>query len=94
MGRHAGGGGPSHPLVAAALTGRPTGAGAHRPGPRADGTEGDRADGTEGGLGWPGPPDREGGGLGWPGDAQDTAPAAPAHPRRGWRRWFGAEPAA
>ncbi|MDK3255707.1 hypothetical protein [Blastococcus capsensis] len=90
MGRHsAADGESSHPLVVAALAGRAgDGDGAHR---------GDvRAAGEEGEVGWPGPPAREGGGLGWPGgdqtQTQDRAAAAP--PRRGWRRLFGAAPAA
>ncbi|MDP5181403.1 hypothetical protein QOZ88_02015 [Blastococcus sp. BMG 814] len=97
MGRHEAPEGASpHPLVAAALAGRPAeAAGGHRHEPRAAAEEGD--------LGWPGDePAPGGGGLGWPGDAaaeqqvQATLPPVPAEvpPRRGWRRLFGAAPAA
>lgn len=82
------------PLVAAALAQRAPGGAQHeRPG-------------RDGDVGWPGEP-REGEGLGWPAEqeqppaggegAQDrTAEAAPvtAGPLRGWRRLFGASPAA
>ncbi|CCG05271.1 hypothetical protein [Blastococcus saxobsidens] len=93
MGRHsAADGESSHPLVAAALAGRAgEGDGAHRGDAREPGEEGE--------VGWPGPPAREGGGgLGWPGGDQaqehDQDRAAAAPPRRGWRRLFGAAPAA
>ncbi|MGY2003168.1 hypothetical protein [Blastococcus sp. SYSU DS1024] len=93
MARHAAADGEaSHPLVAAALAGRDAeGPGAHRRSPRGAAEEGD--------LGWPGGPTRQGGGgLGWPGDVDGSAaPAAgtpEAGPRRGWRRLFGAAPAA
>lgn len=100
MGRHEAAEGASpHPLVAAALAGRASGtAGGHREEPRATAEEGD--------LGWPGDEPAPGsGGLGWPGSTEEQA-AAPEHagsgppataeapPRRGWRRLFGAAPAA
>ncbi|MGY1721664.1 hypothetical protein [Blastococcus sp. SYSU DS0533] len=95
MGRHeAPEGAAQHPLVAAALAGRPVeAAGGYHHGPRSAAEEGD--------LGWPGDqPAPGGGGLGWPGDLDDEAAAAQAPvpaeaaPRRGWRRLFGAAPAA
>jgi hypothetical protein len=76
-----------HPLVADALSRR----------------AGAPAGEHSGGTGWP-QPEREGGGaVGWPGDT-DAAPhedaeepvarTAPPASRRGWRRLFGASPAA
>ena len=54
MGRHAAGSaGPPHPLVAAALGGRPSG-------------RGPRHLGAEGSVGWPGQPSPPGGRVGWP----------------------------
>lgn len=86
------------PLVAAALAHHTPGAAQH---------EGPEPPGEEGELGWPGDP-REGEGLGWPAEpepagrptgdgAQDMTVVvmpAVAGPRRGWRRLFGASPAA
>ncbi len=61
MGRHAAGSaGPSHPIVTAALAGRPSG-------------QGPRHLGVEGGVGWPGPPNPPGRRLGWPADATGAA---------------------
>ena len=92
MGRHSATDGDSaHPLVVAALIRR-----------SADGTRtprGATAASPEGGsVGWPSPPPEPDGGLGWPGgadddDAQDRSVDAPVA-RRGWRRLFGAAPAA
>ena len=100
MGRHEAAEGASpHPLVAAALAGRPASAGGHRDEPRGTAEEGE--------LGWPGDEPAPGsGGLGWPDSATEeqaassrTEGAGPAGtskaaPRRGWRRLFGAAPAA
>ena len=94
MGRHtAADGASAHPLVAAALAQREV-------------VRTHRSDGTsppEGGnVGWPAAPEPGGGSVGWPGrrgeDERDeaagrTEQAAPDK-RRGWRRLFGAEPAA
>jgi hypothetical protein len=88
-------GATAHPLVAAALAGRPADVhGAHR-------------QGRPGPIGWPGTSPTEGdGGLGWPGDlpaGDDRAAQAPpdgddepdddATPR-GWRRLFARRSAA
>ncbi|MGY1834253.1 hypothetical protein ACI79P_04005 [Blastococcus sp. SYSU DS0510] len=96
MGRHEAAEGASpHPLVAAALAGRPAdAAGGHRHAPPAVAEQGD--------LGWPGDePAPGGGGLGWPGDlaadeqaAEPPAVTAGTPQKRGWRRLFGAAPAA
>ena len=95
MGRHtAADGASAHPLVAAALAQREV-------------VRTHRSDGTsppEGGsVGWPAAPEPGGGSVGWPGrqgedERDDAAPeqtgqAAPVQ-RRGWRRLFGAAPAA
>ncbi|MFD2090113.1 hypothetical protein ACFSHS_00840 [Blastococcus deserti] len=87
MGKHtAVEGASADPIVAGALLHR----GARPGGDHA--ADGARAAG-ESGLGWPGPPAREGGGLGWPGDAReraaDTTVAPAALVRRGWRRILG-----
>lgn len=80
-----------HPLVADALA-RRTGAP-----PAAHAEEGPRS----GSTGWPEPAPSGGGAVGWPGEPaggpQPDAGAEPSglvQPRRGWRRLFGASPAA
>ena len=92
MGRHtAEDGASAHPLVAAALAQRASDA----PTPhRGDaGPDGD-------GIGWPKAPEPGGDGVGWPGRPGEGTPdgspedEAPVKARRGWRRLFGAAPAA
>src|SRR4051812_105539 len=92
MGRHTAMDGSSMPpLVAEGLARRDDATSSHR-------TPGERAQqSTE--VGWPAPPHR-GHGLGWPGDLsadgeESDEPEEPApRGRRGWRRLFGASPAA
>ena len=99
MGRHtAADGAAAHPLVAAAL--------AQRPADAAPTHRGDAASAPDGGsVGWPAAPEPGSGGVGWPGrrgeeehdDPSTTGrpeEAAPVTSRRGWRRLFGAPPAA
>ncbi|MGY1753015.1 hypothetical protein [Blastococcus sp. SYSU D01042] len=80
-----------HPLVADALarrTGAPAAAHAEDATPRS------------GSTGWPEPPPSGGGAVGWPGELDEVRPSdgaaerAVPEPRRGWRRLFGASPAA
>jgi hypothetical protein len=89
MGRHTATDGSSvHPLVAEGLARRASATTTH-PTPEDQGQQ-------SGEVGWPAPPNR-GQGLGWPGDlsADGQGPAEPApRGRRGWRRLFGASPAA
>jgi len=87
MGRHTAADGSSvHPLVAEGLARRASGAAIDQ--------SAEAEPGRESEVGWPAPP-RKGHGLGWPGDlpADDEQPARSA-PLRGWRRLFGASPAA
>ena len=89
MGRHTATDGSSvHPLVVEGMTRRGSATGSHR-------TADERGQ-QSGEVGWPAPP-HKGKGLGWPGDlaADGDSPAEPApRGRRGWRRLFGASPAA
>jgi hypothetical protein len=103
VGRHAAAAGADvDPIVAAALSRRPTTAGPSEPRHGAElGVRGLTAADGEGGLGWPGEPGN-GTGLGWPvdqvpgttvsGERTGVAVvpgATPARRRSGWRRLFG-----
>lgn len=98
MGKHSAAGDATvHPLVAEAL-GRRSGA----PGATHDADAPERG----GSTGWPGPPPGSGAPVGWPDDARPERTEEPREsgeadrgalvvpPRRGWRRLFGAPPAA
>jgi hypothetical protein len=90
-----------HPLVAEGLARRGGGTVSRRTSDEEAEHSGGHSEGhseeRSGEIGWPAPPNK-GHGLGWPGDLTidgDEPPAEPApQARRGWRRLFGARPAA
>jgi hypothetical protein len=90
MGRHTAADGSSvHPLVVEGLARRHGGMATHST------ADAEPQKQTE--VGWPAPPNK-GRRLGWPGDLSAEGEAVPEEPappaRRGWRRLFGASPAA